>query len=494
MLVLALIPQGARSGVGRSDSPRFVDIDDSPHAPAIEAIADVGVTRGCDPPENTRFCPLEAVTRGQMAAFLVRAFDLAAGPVEFTDTHHSVFVRDIGALASAGITRGCNPPTNTMFCPSQVVTRGQMAAFLRRALGLTDGPDRFVDDEGSVFEADVDALAAAGITAGCNPPRNDRFCPDAPVSRAEMATFLARARYLIPRVRPATCAAFPADDIWNTPIDQLPADERSDAYVATIGADATLHPDFGAGFWPPGSSSPIGIPITVADGATPLAPVAFTAYGDESDPGPYPIPSDAAIEGGTDGDGDRHVIVVERSSCTLYELFDASPDEAGGWVAASGAVFDLKSSGLRPDGWTSADAAGLPIYPGLVRYDEVASGEIAHALRFTAPATRAAHVWPARHHASQSNDPDRPPMGQRFRLEADFDISTFHPDVQVILAAMQRYGIVLADNGSSWFVSGEPDPRWNNETLAELRTVPGSAFEAVDVSGLMVDPDSGQTD
>jgi hypothetical protein len=286
----------------------------------------------------------------------------------------------------------------------------------------------------------------------------------------------------------AGCAVFPPDNIWNVPIDTLPVDANSSLYVATIGASAHVHPDFGSGLWDGG---PIGIPYTDVPGAQPLVDVSFY-YADESDPGPYPIPPDAPIEGGPDSDGDRHVLVIDRDNCMLYELFDAWPQTDDSWEAGSGAIFDLNSHALRPDGWTSADAAGLPILPGLARYDEVAAGQIRHALRFTAPQTRRAYVWPARHYASDLTGAQYPPMGQRFRLKADFDISGFSPDVQVILQALKTYGMILADNGSAWYISGAPDERWDNDALHELHDVPGSAFEAVDVSSLMIDPDSGQ--
>ncbi len=288
------------------------------------------------------------------------------------------------------------------------------------------------------------------------------------------------------------CPAFPADNIWNTPIDTLPVHPRSDDYIASIGLTDTLHPDFGAGDWPPGSGSPIGIPWVDVPGTQPRVAINFTDYGDESDPGPYPIPPDAPIEGGPNSDGDRHVLVLDRDNCILYELFYAWPNPDGSWDASSGAIFDLNVNGpLRPAGWTSADAAGLPILPGLVRYDEVAAGAINHAIRFTAPQTQDAYVWPARHQAGQPGE-NLPPMGQRFRLKASFDISGFSPEVQVILTAMKTYGLILADNGSPWFISGEPNEQWDNDVLNELKTVPGSAFEAVDVSSLMVDPNSGQ--
>ncbi len=288
------------------------------------------------------------------------------------------------------------------------------------------------------------------------------------------------------------CTVFPDDNIWNARVDTLPVHSRSDDYIATIGASTTLHPDFGSGEWPPGSGSPIGIPFVTVDGGQPDVPITYTDYGDESDPGPFPIPADAPVEGGSAGTGDRHVLVLDDEDCVLYELFNAFPQADGSWKASSGARYDLRSNALRPDGWTSADAAGLPILPGLIRYDEVASGEITHAIRFTAAQTQRAYVWPARHFASSITDPRYPPMGQRFRLRASFDTSGFSPEVRVILEAFKRYGLILADNGSSWFVSGAPDDRWDNDVLRELKSVPGSAFEAVDVSSLMVDPDSAR--
>ncbi len=271
-------------------------------------------------------------------------------------------------------------------------------------------------------------------------------------------------------------------------MDSLPLDPNSATYVKTIGATAYAHADFGSGLWDGG---PIGIPFVAVTSTQPLVNVSFD-YSDESDPGPYPIPGDAPIEGGSESTGDRHVLVVDQDDCTLYELYDAQPQTNGSWHAGSGAIFDLNSQALRPAGWTSADAAGLPILPGLVRYDEVAAGEIRHAIRFTAPQTRNTYVWPARHEASSLTATKYPPMGQRFRLKSTFDISSFSSDVQVILTALKKYGMILADNGSSWYLSGVPDERWNNDDLHEFSQIPGSAFEAVDVSSLMIDPNSGQ--
>jgi len=288
----------------------------------------------------------------------------------------------------------------------------------------------------------------------------------------------------------AGCPIFPADNVWNTPIDHLPVDSNSTAYISSIGANAGLHPDFGT-VW---EGAPIGIPYNIVPGTQPKVDITFD-YSDESDPGPYPIPPDAEIEGGDEFSGDRHVLVLDEDNCILYETFYAWPQPDGSWWAGSGAVYDLHSNALRPSGWTSADAAGLPILPGLVRYDEVASGEITHALRFTVQRTRKAFIWPARHYASSLTSTNYPPMGQRFRLKAGFDISGFSPEVQVILRALKKYGMILADNGSNWYISGVPDSRWDDDTLVgELKLVKGSDFEAVDVSSLMVSPDSGQVD
>ena len=279
---------------------------------------------------------------------------------------------------------------------------------------------------------------------------------------------------------------FPDDSHWHARVDQLPVHPRSADYVGSMGAGSHVHADFGAGLYDGG---PIGIPYVVVDGSQPKVAVSFD-YADESDPGPYPIPPNPPIEGGADSGGDRHVLVVDSSTCTLYELYDAHPNGDGSWHAGSGAIYDLRSNALRPAGWTSADAAGLPILPGLVTYDEVASGHIDHAIRVTANHTDTSYVWPARHQAGTANSA-LPPMGLRLRLDPSFDISGYPADDQGILQAMKTYGMIVADNGSSWFISGVPDDRWNNDTLHVLGQVPGSAFQALDASSLMVDPDSG---
>jgi hypothetical protein len=284
------------------------------------------------------------------------------------------------------------------------------------------------------------------------------------------------------------CPVFPADNIWNARVDQLPVNPSSSSWVSTIGASSPLHPDFGSGTY---NGEPIGIPYVTVPGSQTKYPATFT-YQSESDPGPYAIPLTAPIEGGSTSTGDRHVIAVDTDNCILYEIYDGFP-QAASWQGGSGAIFNLSSDALRTAGWTSADAAGLPIFPGLVRYDEIVSGAIRHAIRFTVPQSQDEYVWPARHEASSLTGGQYPPMGARFRLKSSFDISNFSATNQIILTAMQRYGMLLADNGSSWYISGAPDSRWDNDDLHALTGISGSNFEAVDVSTLMVDPNSGAT-
>jgi hypothetical protein len=266
------------------------------------------------------------------------------------------------------------------------------------------------------------------------------------------------------------CPVFPASNVWNRDISSLPLRADSAALIASIGIGASLHPDF--------SATGYGIPINVVGASTPRSPVSFD-YADESDPGPYPIPANPAIEGGSD----RHIILWDTDACALYELY-AAQRSGSAWHAGSGAIWNLRSNALRPDGWTSADAAGLPILPGLVRYDEVAGGAILHAIRFTAPTTRSAHIYPARHDAGAGASAALPPMGLRVRLKASTDISGFGPQARVILTALKRYGMILADNGSPWYITGAPNPHWDDDQLHALGSLTGADFEVVDTSGL----------
>jgi hypothetical protein len=276
------------------------------------------------------------------------------------------------------------------------------------------------------------------------------------------------------------CPVFPATNPWNQRVDRLPVAQESAAIIASIGLDDHVHADFGSGLW---NGGPVGIPITVVRGTQRKVRVAFD-YADESDRGPYPIPRSVRIEGGPASDGDRHAIIVDRDRCRLYELFALYPTAGRGWRAGSGAIWNLRSNRLRPSGWTSADAAGLPIFPGLARYDEVARGRIDHALRFTVRRTRRAYVYPARHFASDATDPALPPMGLRVRLKDSFDTRPFPRQARVVLEALKRYGMIVSDNGSDWYISGAPDPRWSNDQLHTLHRVTGSAFEVVDTTSL----------
>ncbi|HLX31420.1 MAG TPA: hypothetical protein VKR79_01500 [Gaiellaceae bacterium] len=275
------------------------------------------------------------------------------------------------------------------------------------------------------------------------------------------------------------CPVFPADNAWNQRVDNLPVAQNSAQMIASIGLDAPLHPDFGSGLY---DGEPIGIPFDVVSSKTPTSRVKFE-YSDESDHVGYPIPRGVHIEGGARSTGDRHAILVDKSTCRLYELYDLHHTSQG-WTAGSGATWSLRSDHLRPAGWTSADAAGLPIFPGLARWDEVSRGVIDHALRFTAPSTRRAYVYPARHYASDSNDPALPPMGLRVRLKASVDISSFPRQARVVLRALQVYGAILADNGSPWYISGAPNKHWSNDALHSLSRLTGADFEVVDTSSL----------
>jgi hypothetical protein len=305
-------------------------------------------------------------------------------------------------------------------------------------------------------------LASACLLASCSSSSDPSLSSSAPVESAGGGSLSGR--------RP-----FPADNAWNTDISSAAVDPRSSTLIASCGL-RNLHPDFGTTY----DGAPNGIPYIVVHSGQSKVPVSFD-YADESDVGPYPIPADAPIEGGPSSSGDRHVLVVDVDAWKLYELYDAHPLNGGtSWHAGSGAIFDLSSNALRPAGWTSADAAGLPIFPGLVRYDEAAEQHaINHALRFTCPRTRKAYIAPARHYASSDTSSALPAMGMRVRLKANYDTTAFTPTVRAILRAMMRYGMLVADNGSGWFISGAPDSRWSDDELATLARVPSTAFEVI---------------
>ncbi|ROL62471.1 T9SS C-terminal target domain-containing protein [Bacteroidetes/Chlorobi group bacterium ChocPot_Mid] len=284
------------------------------------------------------------------------------------------------------------------------------------------------------------------------------------------------------------CFVFPKNNIWNTPIAQLPVHPKSSDYIKTIGAGLSLRNDFGSGLW---NGAPIGIPYVLVGSYQQKITVNFQ-YSDESDKSGYPIPDNPPIEGGNESTGDRHILIIDTNNCKLYELYSAYQNNDKSWRAGSGAIYDLNSNKLRPEGWTSADAAGLPIFPGLVKFDEVQSGEINHMIRFTVPKTQRKYLWPARHYASSITDENYPPMGIVMRLKSSFNTDKLSPQAKVIANALKKYGMILADNGSAWFMSGVPDNRWDMDDLYTLRQIKGSDFEAVDISSLMVDINSAE--
>jgi hypothetical protein len=509
--------------------------------PHVMALSDLGAISGY---ADGTFRPGNTITRGQIMKVLVIALGLTApeqGDPTFVDVpldHPFYLWIEIGV--SNSIVGGYNcggsgePCPGSYFRPAANVTRGQVAKMVVNAMDWTvstPSTPTFNDVpasspyygyvESATSNAVIDGYACGGSHEPC-PGRY--FRPANTSTRAQAAKMVDTARGRRPtatptvtgtpptatntttphtptRTRTATrtrtptpsaglpCAMFPANNIWNRNIAALPTHVLSNSYINSIGAGTALHPDFGSGLWDGG---PIGIPYITVPGSQPRVPVRFD-YDDESDPGPYPVPTNAPIEGGPSSDGDRHVLIVDRDACVLYEMYSSYPQADGSWDAGSGARWQLTSNALRPDTWTSADAAGLPILPGLVRYDEVASGAIRHALRFTSDTTQQAYLWPARHYASDDTNPNQPPMGLRVRLKAGVNISGYPTQLRVILQALKDYGMFLADNGSSWYISGAPDERWDNDVLHLIDNLHGSDFEAVDESSLMIDPNSGQS-
>lgn len=331
------------------------------------------------------------------------------------------------------------------------------------------------------------AVMAAALLGGCG--ATDPVASPSPSSAAgaSAGTGVSSTTIAQPSTSAAApCHGFPANNVWRADVSTLPVHKSSAAFIASIGATAGMHPDFGSGTW---EGAPIGIPVTAVKPGQAMVKVSFE-YASESDKGPYPIPPDARVEGGRSSTGDRHVILLDAAQCRVYELYSAYPASGGTWRAGSGAIFDLRSNALRRAGWTSAGAAGLSIFAGLVRYDEVAVGRIDHAIRITVPRTRNSYVWPARHQASDRADAALPPMGLRLRLKASVDISRLPAQARIVAAAMQRYGVIIADNGSPWYISGAPDDRWSNDALRALKALHGNDFEAVDASSLMASSSS----
>jgi hypothetical protein len=308
-----------------------------------------------------------------------------------------------------------------------------------------------------------------------------RAAPIAVAGAAVVVAAVAASAPARPVAGAPSCPVFPASNQWNQRVDKLPVANRSDAIVKSIGRSTGLHPDFGSGKY---AGAPIGIPYTTVPGSQHKVSVKFR-YASESDKGPYPIPKDVPIEGGRKSSGDRHALIVDRDHCRLYELYSLYPPSDGhGWRAGSGAIWSLRSNKVRHAGWTSADAAGLPILPGLARYEELRHGGIDHALRFTVSRTRRAYVYPARHFASDLTSRNLPAMGQRLRLKGGYDISRFPKQARAVLKALKLYGMIVADNGSDWYITGAPNRHWSNDALHTLGEVKGSAFEVVDTSSL----------
>ncbi len=421
-------------------SDDFYDVSQSAwYAPAVYEAKKLGWVKGYS---DGSFKPNATVNRAEaLKMILLSAFsdaDIKGGFSNFSDVSSQWFKKYIQFAVMKGYVQGYN---DGRFGPGNQITRGEAAKIIAKAHHFVASQEV---DQGDVMTKDekkADEMKDTEKPSTTNGP--------------------------VPMV--GSCQIFPADNPWNADVSKYPVHQNSDNYINTILSGAnTLHPDFG-------SDPDYGIPWMTVDSSQPKAQIS-AYYEDESDlPAEgYPIPSGAEIEAGSDG----HILVIDTDACKLYETFDSNWNGSM-WEVGSGAIFDLNSNALRPDGWTSADAAGLPIFPGLVRYDEVKSGEINHALRFTVSKSQQAYIHPATHYASSSTDPNRPPMGLRLRLKADFDLSGYTGDALVILKALKKYGMIVADNGSDWFITGETNTKWDDEDLGQLKSVPGSAFEAV---------------
>ncbi len=478
-------------------------------------------------PDGT-FRPNNQITRGQIMKVIVQALAISGTPpstATFADvpTTNTFFpFVEVGAahgLASGypcgGAGEPCNGQSRPYFRPNASITRGQIAKMIVNAKGwtaYTPANPTFQDvPTSSAYFGFVERVANYGVIAGypCGganePCPGFYFRPFGATTRAQASKVIDVARLLTappatstpvpilptstPVSPPTGCVFLPASNIWHRNIAGLPIHPNSANYMNTIGLSSILHPDFAAGTW---NGGPIGIPFITVPGIQPRVPMSFL-YTSQSEPGPYPVPTNAPIQGGPNSTSDRHVIVVDQTACLAYELFKAYPNTDGSWHADAGAVWALNTNVLRPNGWTSADAAGLPILPGLVRYDEVAAGYINHAIRFTASTINAAYVWPARHSDGGSSSSNAPPMGLRLRLKASTNISTYDPSVRVVLQALKDYGMILADSGTSLDIGGMPDSRWNDNVMHTLEQFHGTDFEAVDESSLMIDPNSGQS-
>ena len=520
-LGLALVAD--RAAVRAADDPatscagqRFNDVCPGDwHYPFVMDLVNRGAISGYS---DGSFRPGNTITRGQIVKVIIVATGLSAtipGSPTFADVPTSNgFFQWVEIATAQGVISGygcggpgepCDGQNRPYFRPNAAVNRGQIAKMIVQAQDWNPPnptSQRFSDvAPGSPYYIYVDYVAARGVISGY---ADGTFRPGQATTRSQASKIISLAVSGAPTPGPSAtpqpvptgsgywnppasipCPLFPADNIWNRNIRSLPVHARSNNFINNIGGGSVLHPDFGSGTW---QGDRIGIPYMVVPGNQSRVPVSFQ-WPLESDPGLYPIPSNATIEGGSD----RHVLVVESGSCDVYEMYAAARNGNGSWDAGAGARWGLSGNTLRPNGWTSADAAGLPILPGLVRYDEVAAGAINHAIRFTTENINRSYVWPARHSDGSATDANVLPMGSRLRLKAGVNISSYPAQVQVILRALQDYGMILADTGDALNISGTPDPRWNDPTLLAMEGIRASDFEVVDVSSLMIDPNSGQS-
>jgi hypothetical protein len=500
LLVILLCVQigcGTSNGSGRKDPPPpAISVALSAASPDVRLGATDQVTATVTGSSNQNVSWfVDAVAGGNATVGTISASGVYSAPSGMptagTVTIKAVSAADSSASATA---------TLTLWNPSPTLGSVSPQSFATGAFTLTINGGNFVNGAQVLFAGaalstsfvSATKLTATGsaLTAGTFPVTVQNPNPGASQSNSINVQVTSN----IPPPPPSACSVmapgqggslngfvpFPADNLWNKDISSAPVDPNSTALINFIGASVTIHPDFGSGLY---QGSSIGIPYVVVDSTQSFVPINFTAYGDESDPGPIPVPANAPIEGYPNpGNGDRHVLVLDNNNCWLYELFSASAGSGGSWNAASAAVWDLQNDEQRPWTWTSADAAGLPIFPGLVRYDEVTAGHINHAIRFTLQFSRAAFVPPASHWAATSTQSMAAPMGMRLRLKSSFDVSTFSPTNQVILNAMKKYGMIMADNGSSLYISGAPDDRWSNDDLHSLGSVTASDFEVVEMN------------
>lgn len=488
------------AGAVQVEADFFTDVQghfSAPYAAALYSKCSVDGFKDADGKLLHQFKPDAAITRAELVAMILKCDDKAhveSGSKFFRDVEAKAWFADaVSRAAVRGWVKGYDDGT---FRPMAAVNRAEALKMIMLAAAISmEAPTQAVGFSDVAitdwFYEYVVFATAKGYVQGRGA---GKFVPAGTLTRGEAAKLLALFFGLAekqdepespatPSMPPVTaqdegttfmgCPVFPADNPWNLDISTAPVHAKSDAYIASIlKGKEKLHADFG-------SNPDYGIPYVVVDNGTTKSSIT-AEYADETDAGPYPIPANPPIEAG----GDRHMIMFHKDECKLYELY-AADNSGGSWMVGSGAIFDLMSNVLRPDYWTSADAAGLPIFPGLARYDEVKSGKITHALRFTVSKTQKGFIHPATHFASSSTDANLPPMGLRLRLKADFDTSTFTGDSRVILEALKTYGMIVADNGSDWFISGATDPRWDDEDLNQLKTVPGSAFEAVETGPII---------